>query len=86
MVHSVSTVECSQLVPSTKTLKFVAIFDQQVQTRTTHLTTDYERLSAETVKLRRLVEIKSQMGGNSLLLALRSWRRPVSSSCASILD
>jgi hypothetical protein len=52
MVRSVSNVGCSQLVPSTKTLKFETIFDQQVQTRTTHLTADYERLNAETVKLR----------------------------------
>ena len=63
-VHSVSTVGCSQLVPSTKTLKFEAVLDQQVQTRTTYLTTDYERLSVETINLRRLVmEMKSQMGG-----------------------
>lgn len=42
----------SQSVPSTQTLDFKVILDQQVQVWTTHLTTDYEQLSAETIELR----------------------------------
>jgi len=54
----------SQSVPSTQTLDFKVILDQQVQVWTTHLTTDYEQLSAETIELRWLVmEMRSHMGG-----------------------
>jgi hypothetical protein len=42
----------------------MAILDQRVKDQTTRLTTNYERLSAEMVKLRQLViEMRSQMGG-----------------------
>jgi hypothetical protein len=39
------------------------ILDQRVKDQMAYLATDYERLSAETIKLRRLVmEMRSQMG------------------------
>ena len=64
MTHSVSTIECSQLVPSTSTLKFNAILDQQVKDWMTYLATDYERLNVKTTKLHWLVmEMRLQMGG-----------------------
>jgi len=40
--HSVATIGCSQLIPSTQTLKFAAILDQQVQAWTTHFNKKYE--------------------------------------------
>ena len=62
IVRSVSIVGCSQLVLSTHTQEFEAILDQRVKDQMTHLATDYERLSAETMKLYRLVmEMRSQM-------------------------
>jgi hypothetical protein len=40
--YSVLTIEFLQLVPSTQTLEFKAILDQQVQAQTPDLAADYE--------------------------------------------
>ena len=55
MTYSVSTVRCSQSVPSTQTLEFEVILDQRIKNQKTHLAADYERLSVKTAKLRKLV-------------------------------
>jgi hypothetical protein len=68
IARSVSTVKCSQSVPSTQTLEFKTILDQRVQAQMTHLATDYERPSARMTELRRLVmKMRSQMGDTCAL-------------------
>jgi hypothetical protein len=60
--RSISTLGCSQLVPSIQTLEFAAMLDQRVHDQTTHLNKKYERLTADYKELRRVVmKIRSQI-------------------------
>jgi hypothetical protein len=64
MTPSVSTVECSQLIPSAQTSEFKVILDQRVQAWTTFLAANYEQLRAEITELCLLViEIRSWISG-----------------------
>ena len=54
-VNSISTIECSQSIPSTQTLEFEAMLDQRVQDWTTHLNEKYERLTVDYEELYRVV-------------------------------
>jgi hypothetical protein len=66
--HSVSTVGCSQSVPSTQILEFEAILNQRVQAQMTHIVADYKQLNVKTTELYQLVmEMMSQMGGTCAL-------------------
>jgi len=69
--RSVLIIGFLQSILSTQTLEFVAMLDQQVQTKTTYLNEKYEWLTANYEKLRRLViEMISQIGGT---YALSNW-------------
>jgi hypothetical protein len=51
MICSASTVGCSQSISSTQTPEFTAMFDQQVQTWTTHVNDKYEWLTIDNKEL-----------------------------------
>jgi len=60
---SVLTVGCSQSLPSTQTLGFAVMLNQQVQDETTHLDEKYEQLIADYEELRRvIIEMRSHNG------------------------
>ena len=64
MVGSAATIECSQFITSTQTLKFEMMLDQRVQARTTHLNEKYGWLTVDYEELRQLaMKMRSQMGG-----------------------
>jgi hypothetical protein len=60
---SVSTVGCSQSVPSIQTPEFEAMLNQRLQDQTTYLNEKYERLTTVYEELCQMaMEIRSHMG------------------------
>jgi hypothetical protein len=63
MTRGVSTIRCSQSIPSIQTPEFMAMLNQQVHDRTTHLNEKYKRLTEDHEELHRVVmEMRSHMG------------------------
>lgn len=64
MTRSVSTIGCSQSIPSTQSSKFIALLDQEVKEYLVHLNEKHEQLSVNFKELCQIVmDMRSQISG-----------------------